>query len=87
MDREVEEMADNDSESKLHPPGHSAYLVIEDKLQVQRLLSICEPLIISRSGPPANVASSDTNIDEVFLIDMMKKNPGYWTQYRKSWHI
>lgn len=67
MDREVEEMADNDSESKLHPPGHSAYLVIEDKLQVQRLLSICEPLIISRSGPPANVASSDTNIDEVFF--------------------
>ncbi|QHS74108.1 retromer subunit VPS35 [Saccharomyces paradoxus] len=67
MDKDVEELADNESESKLHLSEHHTYLVIEDKLQVQRLLSICEPLIISRSGPPANVASSDTNIDEVFF--------------------
>ncbi|CAI4043531.1 hypothetical protein SKDZ_10G0620 [Saccharomyces kudriavzevii ZP591] len=67
MDTEAEESNDNEYESKLHPSGNSAHLVIEDKLQVQRLLSICEPLIISRSGPPANVASSNTNIDEVFF--------------------
>ncbi|CAI4034278.1 hypothetical protein SMKI_10G0630 [Saccharomyces mikatae IFO 1815] len=67
MDEENEESAENEPESKLHPPGHSTPLVIEDKLQVQRLLSICEPLIISRSRSTMNAASSEANIDEVFF--------------------
>lgn len=68
MDADTEELTDNEPESKLHSSSRDkSHLVIEDKLQVQRLLSICEPLIISRSGPPTNATSSETNIDEVFF--------------------
>ena len=67
MDADTEESTEIEPESKLHSSRDTTHLVIEDKSQVQRLLSICEPLIISRSGPPTKATSSETNIDEVFF--------------------